>query len=99
MTAILGSIEVSGFPELACLPGAKFIFLFLTLPFRDGMGWGVEGAWYAMTADVIVRSVLVSLRFWHGGWYKAFQYSVFFAPTSRFATLPRLRFLELRNFV
>ena len=31
-------------------------------------GWGVEGAWYAMVADVLVRTVLVTYRFSHGGW-------------------------------
>jgi putative MATE family efflux protein len=31
-------------------------------------GWGVEGAWYAMVADVLLRCTLVSYRFWHGGW-------------------------------
>lgn len=43
-----------------------------TLPFFDitlpGMGLGVIGAWYAMIADVIVRSLLVLLRFFEGGW-------------------------------
>jgi Na+-driven multidrug efflux pump len=38
---------------------------FITLP---GAGWGVAGAWVAMVIDVIVRSVLVVLRFFHGGW-------------------------------
>ncbi len=31
-------------------------------------GWGVEGAWYAMVADVLVRTALVAYRFSHGGW-------------------------------
>lgn len=31
-------------------------------------GWGIEGAWYAMVADVMFRCVLVSLRFRQGGW-------------------------------
>jgi Na+-driven multidrug efflux pump len=34
----------------------------------NGYGLGVIGAWYAMTADVIVRSLLVLTRFLHGGW-------------------------------
>jgi putative MATE family efflux protein len=34
----------------------------------NGYGLGVIGAWYAMTADVIVRSLLVLIRFLHGGW-------------------------------
>jgi putative MATE family efflux protein len=37
----------------------------LSLP---GYGLGVAGAWWAMVADVTLRSVLVSWRFAHGGW-------------------------------
>jgi putative MATE family efflux protein len=33
-----------------------------------GFGWGVDGAWWAMTSDVIVRSLLILARFLHGGW-------------------------------
>ncbi len=33
-------------------------------------GWGVQGAWYALVADVLVRLQLVSYRFLHGGWKK-----------------------------
>jgi putative MATE family efflux protein len=32
--------------------------------------WGVEGAWYAMAADVIIRCVLILIRFNQGGWRK-----------------------------
>lgn len=35
-----------------------------------GWGLGVAGAWYAMTADLSVRAVLVVYRFWHGGWQR-----------------------------
>ncbi len=33
-------------------------------------GWnlGVYGAWYAMVADVVLRSLLLAGRFFHGGW-------------------------------
>jgi putative MATE family efflux protein len=34
----------------------------------QGLDWGVAGAWYAMVADLIVRSVLVSFRFGSGRW-------------------------------
>jgi Na+-driven multidrug efflux pump len=33
-----------------------------------GWGLGVFGAWYAMVADVIVRSLLMVFRFWQGVW-------------------------------
>jgi putative MATE family efflux protein len=31
---------------------------------------GVEGAWYAMVTDVLVRCALISARFWFGGWQR-----------------------------
>jgi putative MATE family efflux protein len=30
--------------------------------------WGIEGAWYAMAADIIVRCTLITARFLTGGW-------------------------------
>lgn len=33
-----------------------------------GMGYGVEGAWWAMVADVTLRAALMTARFWQGGW-------------------------------
>ena len=32
--------------------------------------WGINGAWYAMVADVLFRCVLVVFRFTHGGWQR-----------------------------
>ena len=32
--------------------------------------YGVEGAWYAMVIDLVVRCGLVLYRFSHGGWKK-----------------------------
>ncbi len=34
----------------------------------DGWGMGIIGAWYAMLVDVVVRSLMIAWRFWHGGW-------------------------------
>ena len=34
----------------------------------QGLQWGVAGAWYAMSADLIVRSILVGFRFASGRW-------------------------------
>lgn len=34
----------------------------------SGWGLGIQGAWYAMVADLAVRATLVLYRFWHGGW-------------------------------
>lgn len=33
-----------------------------------GFGYGVQGAWWAMVIDVAVRCLVISYRFWHGGW-------------------------------
>jgi len=33
-----------------------------------GFGWGVEGAWYAMVSDMLVRGLLSTGRFCQGGW-------------------------------
>lgn len=33
-----------------------------------GLGWGVEGAWIAMALDLVIRSLMVLVRFGHGGW-------------------------------
>jgi Na+-driven multidrug efflux pump len=33
-------------------------------------GWGVQGAWYAIVADLTVRAALFSARFAHGGWQR-----------------------------
>jgi len=58
------------------LPGACLLaWSEISLPFSGyalhGLGWGVIGAWYAMLADTIVRSLLILARFWHGGWRRA----------------------------
>jgi putative MATE family efflux protein len=37
----------------------------------SGLGMGVAGAWYAMLADVLIRSVVLLARFLHGGWQQA----------------------------
>lgn len=55
------------------LPGAAVLSLDeVNLPLLGlvcaGYGLGVAGAWYAMVADIIVRSLLVLARFWQGGW-------------------------------
>lgn len=36
----------------------------------NGFGWGVQGAWYAMVADLVIRGFLTIARFVHGGWQK-----------------------------
>lgn len=44
----------------------------LTLPpDRGGWGWGLQGAWIAMFADLVVRAALIAARFLQGGWQRA----------------------------
>ena len=51
---------------------AVFAFETLEIPILgtvvSGMGWGIEGAWYAMVIDLFLRSIMVTLRFLQGGW-------------------------------
>ncbi|HBR01531.1 MAG TPA: MATE family efflux transporter, partial [Ruminiclostridium sp.] len=35
------------------------------------LGWGLEGAWYALVADQLLRSLLVKLRYHSGVWKRA----------------------------
>jgi putative MATE family efflux protein len=34
------------------------------------LGYGVEGAWWAMLIDLSIRSLMCLARFWHGGWQR-----------------------------
>ncbi len=47
-------------------------FLIVRLPMTwlvtQRWDWGIEGAWYAMAADIIVRCALITARFLTGGW-------------------------------
>ena len=57
------------------LPGACLLaWDEVPLPLTDialpAAGLGVIGAWYAMIADVTLRSFLAAGRFLHGGWQK-----------------------------
>jgi putative MATE family efflux protein len=36
----------------------------------SGWGWGIHGAWYAMTTDLTIRCLLSFTRLMHGGWLK-----------------------------
>lgn len=52
----------------ACLLAWEDVTVPWTTIVLPGCGWGVLGAWYAMLADTLLRSVLVVARFCHGGW-------------------------------
>ena len=32
------------------------------------LGWGIEGIWMALCGELVVRAMLFSARFMHGGW-------------------------------
>jgi Na+-driven multidrug efflux pump len=58
---------------LVRIPLAIFLaFGLVEIPYTgitiQGLQWGVAGAWYAMAADLIVRSILVGFRFASGQW-------------------------------
>lgn len=42
--------------------------LVLALLFVNVLGWGINGAWYAMVADQGIRGVLMTIRFARGKW-------------------------------
>jgi len=57
-------------PLLFTLIGFVGVRLPLAWLFVYQWHWGVEGAWYAMVTDVLVRCALISARFWFGGWQR-----------------------------
>jgi Na+-driven multidrug efflux pump len=65
---LLGFIAVR-VPLAMYLVDHEFTIPFVTGTFT-GLGLGVIGAWYAAIADVTVRAVLLSWRFFHGGWQR-----------------------------
>jgi len=52
-------------PGAVLLAWEPFQFANVVIPC---LGWGVLGAWWAMVVDTMLRSLLVTLRFWQGGW-------------------------------
>jgi Na+-driven multidrug efflux pump len=46
-------------------------YLFTASEVSGGFGWGLQGAWIAMFADLHVRGGLIAARFLHGGWRAA----------------------------
>ena len=81
MTGALRGAGDTIFPLLFSFVGLLFVRIPLayylcwdqiSLPFSDvvieGYGMGVQGAWYAMVADIVLRSLMVLGRFQQGGW-------------------------------
>ena len=63
---LLGMVVVR-LPLAAYLAMEGFVVPGLGLAVQ-GLGLGVVGAWYAVVVDLIVRSILFSVRFFQGGW-------------------------------
>jgi putative MATE family efflux protein len=55
-------------PLLFSLVGYLGVRIPLAYLLAHGWGYGVQGAWWAMVIDLIVRCLMVSFRFFHGGW-------------------------------
>ena len=81
MTGALRGAGDTVFPLIFSFTGLLFIRIPLayylcwdqiSIPLTDivitGRNLGVEGAWYAMVTDIVLRSLLILARFQHGGW-------------------------------
>ena len=77
MPGLAGSMILAGalrgagdtrWPLLFTLIGLLGIRIPLAYWLASGEMFGIEGAWYAMVADVWVRCLLIGYRFLHGGW-------------------------------
>jgi putative MATE family efflux protein len=71
MSILLGALRGAGDTRLTmAITTVGFLVVRIPLAYALTRLWplGVYGAWYAMVADLCVRSALVGLRFRHGGW-------------------------------
>ena len=71
--SMVGSAALRGagdtkMPFFVSLIGMWGVRLVLATVFVNVLGWGVNGAWYAMVADVAIRGLLMWLRFLRGKW-------------------------------
>lgn len=73
LTIINGGLRGAGdtrWPMMLNLLGLFGVRIPLTWLLTQVYSFGVEGAWYAILADLTIRGALVALRFRHGGWLK-----------------------------
>jgi putative MATE family efflux protein len=71
MSILLGALRGAGDTRLTmAITTAGFLVVRIPLAYALTRLWplGIYGAWYAMVADLCVRSALVYARFRHGGW-------------------------------
>jgi putative MATE family efflux protein len=73
MNVLTGALRGAGdtrWPLLITLIGFLGVRMPLAYGLSFSLGWGVRGAWYAMTIDLTLRCVLVVARFCQGGWQR-----------------------------
>jgi len=71
MMILTGALRGAGdtrWPLLFTLIGFLAVRIPATYALTEWWTLGVQGAWYAMAIDIVVRCLLVMYRFWHGGW-------------------------------
>jgi len=73
MNVLTGALRGAGdtrWPLLITLIGFLGVRMPLAYWLCFTLGWGVSGAWYAMTTDLALRCGLIVARFCQGGWQK-----------------------------
>jgi Na+-driven multidrug efflux pump len=68
LTTLFGFIVIR-VPLATYLVNSEFVLPFIGRTIV-GAGLGVVGAWYAAIIDVVIRTILLAIRFFHGGWQK-----------------------------
>jgi putative MATE family efflux protein len=71
MQVLTGALRGAGdtrWPLAVTFLGFLGVRLPLAWLFVDVWQWGINGAWYAMVIDVLLRCALITLRFASGGW-------------------------------
>jgi MATE family, multidrug efflux pump len=68
LTGALRGAGDTRWPLAFSLVGMLAVRIPLAYWLTQTLDWGVAGAWYAMAADIYIRSILVTARFLHGGW-------------------------------
>ncbi len=71
MQVLTGALRGAGdtrWPLAVTFLGFLGVRLPLAYLFVIAWQWGVNGAWYAMVIDLLLRCLLVGVRFVHGGW-------------------------------
>lgn len=74
LSVLIGALRGAGdtrWPLLFTLIGMLGVRIPLAYLLTQYFDLGLNGAWYAMMADIFTRCPLACLRFWHGGWKHA----------------------------